>query len=154
MPSDTDLIFKHGTFGDRASVCVRWDDLERFLGHMHGGSPADDEILVQGLIDAGAPAWVRKAAGEIDEHFWILVEPEPDATAVDPITTDGWYRLTDGRYAFFSWDNGRIRQGSAVDDPAKAEADSIAAEDAYLEQRADLAAKSWREQLAAEGGAR
>lgn len=150
MTTDTDLSFSHSTCSDRPCVIVLWADLEAYLGHMHGGSPADDEILTQGLLDAGAPVWVREAEGEIDESGWMLLEPEALPQSTKPITTAGWYPLEDGRWSHFAWVDGQPVQGQPVDDPKAYEADDEAAVDAWIERRASEMDDAMKAQDAAE----
>lgn len=58
------------------AVFVRWEEVTRFLGHPHTGDYAEDETLVRGLLDAGAPDWVDAPLdGWIDEYGWGLVAP-------------------------------------------------------------------------------
>jgi hypothetical protein len=54
------------------AVYVRWDDVTAYLGRPHDGDPDQDERLVQGLLESGAPDWVQDAPGWIDEHGWGL----------------------------------------------------------------------------------
>ena len=57
---------------DYPAVYVRWDDVTAYLGRPHEGDPDQDERLVRGLLDSGAPDWVQDAPGWIDEHGWGL----------------------------------------------------------------------------------
>ena len=57
---------------DYPAVYVRWDDVTAYLGRPHEGDPDQDERLVRGLLESGAPDWVQDAPGWIDEHGWGL----------------------------------------------------------------------------------
>jgi len=72
----TTLVWKRTTYSDgnqeHPAVYVRWDDVAAYLGRPHDGDPDQDALLVQGLLESGAPDWVQDAAGWIDEHGWGL----------------------------------------------------------------------------------
>jgi hypothetical protein len=72
----TTLVWQRTTYSDGnqeyPAVHVRWDDVTAYLGRPHDGDPDQDERLVQGLLESGAPAWVQDALGWIDEHGWGL----------------------------------------------------------------------------------
>lgn len=72
----TTLVWKRTTYSDGhqefPAVYVRWDDVTAYLGRPHEGDPDQDERLVQGLLESGAPDWVQDAPGWIDEHGWGL----------------------------------------------------------------------------------
>ena len=55
---------------DFPAVYIYWGDVREFLGEDHTGDPAQDQKLVEGLLDAGAPGWVKNAPGWIDEEGW------------------------------------------------------------------------------------
>jgi len=72
----TTLVWQRTTYSDGhqeyPAVHVRWDDVTAYLGRPHDGDPDQDERLVQGLLESGAPDWVQDAPGWIDEHGWGL----------------------------------------------------------------------------------
>lgn len=58
----------------RPALMVRWPVVAATLGHEHRGLPADDAALVDALIKAGAPEWIRDAEGVTDEDGWYLID--------------------------------------------------------------------------------
>ena len=72
----TILVWKRTTYSnghqEHPAVCVRWDDVTAYLGRPYEGDSEQDECLVQGLLEFGAPAWVQDAAGWTDEYGWGL----------------------------------------------------------------------------------
>lgn len=58
------------------AVFVRWGDVEEYLGGPHTGDWEQDKRLVEGLLAAGAPAWVEDAPGWTDEEGWGLYDTE------------------------------------------------------------------------------
>ncbi len=70
------LVWQRTTYSDGhqeyPAVYVRWDDVTAYLGRPHEGDPDQDERLVRGLLESGAPDWVQDAPGWIDEHGWGL----------------------------------------------------------------------------------
>ena len=72
----TTLVWQRTTYSDGRqeypAVYVRWDDVTAYLGRPHEGDPDQDERLVRGLLESGAPDWVQDAPGWIDEHGWGL----------------------------------------------------------------------------------
>lgn len=71
------INFEKNVYSDGgAGIFVTWEDAETFLGRPHDGSCEDDETLIQGLIDSGAPEWVGDSHGWIDELGWGLIGPE------------------------------------------------------------------------------
>jgi hypothetical protein len=71
----TTLVWKKTTYGNASqypAVFVRWDDVTAYLGQPHEGDPDQDERLIQGLLESGAPDWVKDAPGWIDELGWGL----------------------------------------------------------------------------------
>ncbi len=70
------LVWKRTTYGNASeeypAVFVRWDDVTAYLGRPHEGDPDQDERLIQGLLESGAPDWVKDAPGWIDELGWGL----------------------------------------------------------------------------------
>jgi hypothetical protein len=74
------LVWQRTTYSDGnqeyPAVYVRRDDVTAYLGRPHDGDPEQDECLVQGLLESGAPTWVQDAPGWIDEHGWGLYRPD------------------------------------------------------------------------------
>jgi len=72
----TTLVWQRTTYSDGnqeyPAVYVRWEDVTAYLGRPYEGDSEQDECLVQGLLESGAPAWVQDAPGWIDEHGWGL----------------------------------------------------------------------------------
>jgi hypothetical protein len=64
--------YSDGRGGEYPAILVSWAEVTKFLGELHTGDPEQDERLVDGLLAAGAPDWVREAPGWIDEHGWGL----------------------------------------------------------------------------------
>lgn len=58
------------------AVYVKWPEVERFLGEPHEGDFEQDERIVTGLLDAGAPRWIKNALGWVDENGWGLYGPK------------------------------------------------------------------------------
>lgn len=65
-------VYCDGHGGEYPAVRIRWSDVEELLGESHAGGPEQDEELVTGLLNAGAPHWVKDAPGWIDELGWGL----------------------------------------------------------------------------------
>ena len=61
---------------EHEAIQIPWNTVRAILGHDHTGDPDEDRRLVEALIAAGAPEWVRDAAGWVDEHGWGLIGPE------------------------------------------------------------------------------
>lgn len=61
---------------EHEAVQLPWSVVEEILGREHDGSGDDDKVLVDALLAAGAPEWVRDADGWIDEGGWGLIGPE------------------------------------------------------------------------------
>lgn len=57
------------------AIQIPWDTVRAILGHDHTGDPDEDRRLVDALLAAGAPEWVRDAQGWIDEYGWGLIGP-------------------------------------------------------------------------------
>jgi len=58
------------------AIQIPWDTVRAILGHDHTGDSDEDRRLVDALLAAGAPEWVRDAEGWVDEHGWGLIGPE------------------------------------------------------------------------------
>lgn len=69
------------------AIQIAWPIVRDILGHIHDGSPEDDEALVSWLVAQGAPQWVRTAEGWIDEHGWGLIGPALPPTVQTEIIT-------------------------------------------------------------------
>ena len=65
-------VYCDGRGGEYPAILIRWQDVKTFLGELHNGDPEQDERLVDGLLAAGAPDWVREAPGWVDENGWGL----------------------------------------------------------------------------------
>ena len=72
------------------AIEVSWEQAQEILGREHMGTQADDEALVQALLEAGAPEWVRDTDGWVDESVWGLIGPEIDGEG----DTAPAYRIT------------------------------------------------------------
>jgi hypothetical protein len=80
------LDFKLTTFTDSGrtheAIGVSWADVTELLNEQRralGRGLTELEslaVLVQALLEAGAPAWVATASGAIDELGWYLLGPE------------------------------------------------------------------------------
>jgi hypothetical protein len=81
-PIEWEQIEHHNAYGDERheAIIVRWREINRVVkeatGHIHQGNSDDDNIVVQALLAAGAPDWVRGASGFCDEKYWGLIGPE------------------------------------------------------------------------------
>ena len=73
------------------AIEVSWEQTQEILGRDHTGDAADDESLVEALLETGAPEWVRDAEGWVDESGWGLIGPEIDGDDED---TAPAYRIT------------------------------------------------------------
>ena len=60
---------------EHEAIQIPWDTVRAILGHDHTGDPDEDRRLVDALLAAGAPEWVRDAQGWIDEYGWGLIGP-------------------------------------------------------------------------------
>lgn len=60
---------------EHEAIQISWGTVRAILGHDHTGDPDEDRQLVEALIAAGAPEWVRDAQGWTDEHGWGLIGP-------------------------------------------------------------------------------
>lgn len=58
------------------AIQIPWDTVRAILGHDHTGDSDEDRRLVDALLAAGAPEWVRDADGWVDEGGWGLIGPE------------------------------------------------------------------------------
>jgi len=62
---------------EHEAIQIPWATVQAILGHDHTGDPDEDRQLVEALIAAGAPEWVRDAEGcWVDEHGWGLIGPQ------------------------------------------------------------------------------
>ena len=68
--------YSDSTGPEHEAIQLDWHEVTRVLGHEHEGDSDDDDLLVQALLAAGAPEWVRNAAGWVDEYGWGLIGPE------------------------------------------------------------------------------
>ena len=59
---------------EHEAIQIPWDTVQAILGHDHTGDPDEDRRLVDALLAAGAPEWVRDAEGWVDEHGWGIYE--------------------------------------------------------------------------------
>lgn len=78
------LRWEHTTYydgrgGEYPAILVSWAEVAKFLGAIHTGDPKQDEQLVDGLLEAGAPGWVREAPGWVDENGWGLYCTDAEA---------------------------------------------------------------------------
>lgn len=60
---------------EHEAIQIPWDTVQAILGHDHTGDPDEDRRLVDALLAAGAPEWVRDAEGWVDEHGWGIYHP-------------------------------------------------------------------------------
>lgn len=60
---------------EHEAIQIPWDTVRAILGHDHTGDPDEDRRLVDALLAAGAPEWIRDAEGWVDEHGWGLIGP-------------------------------------------------------------------------------
>lgn len=58
------------------AVQLPWSVVRSILGREHRGTAEDDAVLIERLLESGAPEWVRDAEGWVDEHGWGLIGPE------------------------------------------------------------------------------
>ena len=58
------------------AIQIPWDTVRAILGHNHTGDSDEDRRLVDALLAAGAPEWVRDADGWVDEGGWGLIGPQ------------------------------------------------------------------------------
>src|SRR5690606_25445511 len=58
------------------AIQLPWSVVRSILGREHRGTAEDDALLVDYLLQSGAPEWVRTAEGWTDEHGWGLIGPE------------------------------------------------------------------------------
>lgn len=65
-----DIVYTDARCIEHSAVYVRWHEVERYLGERHDGDAYQDERLVRGLIEAGAPEWVNDGPGWVDEYGW------------------------------------------------------------------------------------
>lgn len=68
---------------DHQALQIPWADMDALLGHDHSGSAEDDKTLSGLLLKAGAPEWVKDAAGWTDEHGWGVIGPKKTLTLWD-----------------------------------------------------------------------
>jgi len=71
---DVRTVYSKGA-AEHEAIQIPWDTVRAILGHDHTGAPDEDQRLVDALLAAGAPEWVRDAAGWVDEHGWGLIGP-------------------------------------------------------------------------------
>ena len=67
-----ETVYTDASCIEHPAVYVSWPEVERYLGERHTGDADQDACLVRGLLEAGAPAWVKDAAGWVDEDGWGL----------------------------------------------------------------------------------
>lgn len=61
------------------AIQLPWATVNAILGHKSRGSHEEDAILVEALLEAGAPAWVEDPHdGWVDEHGWGLMGPKTE----------------------------------------------------------------------------
>jgi len=58
------------------AVQLPWSVVRSILGREHRGTAEDDAVLIERLLESGAPEWVRTAEGWADEYGWGLIGPE------------------------------------------------------------------------------
>jgi len=58
------------------AIQLPWSVVRSILGREYRGTDEDDALLIERLLQSGAPAWVRDAEGWVDEHGWGLIGPE------------------------------------------------------------------------------
>lgn len=58
------------------AIQLPWSVVRSILGREHRGTAEDDALLVDYLLQSGAPEWVRDAEGWVDEHGWGLIGPD------------------------------------------------------------------------------
>jgi hypothetical protein len=61
---------------EHEAIQLPWAVVTDILGREHRGTGEDDALLVDVLLQSGAPEWVRDAEGWVDEHGWGLIGPE------------------------------------------------------------------------------
>jgi len=73
-----ETTYSDGQGRDFPAILITWAEVERYLGEPHTGDADQDQMLVQGLIEAGAPGWVENAPGWTDERgpgFYDYLNP-------------------------------------------------------------------------------
>ncbi len=60
---------------EHEAIQLPWAVVTDILGREHRGTGEDDALLVDVLLQSGAPEWVRDAEGWVDEHGWGLIAP-------------------------------------------------------------------------------
>lgn len=73
--------YADGSGNEHEAVHLTWDQVAEILGEPHDGRPEQDERLVTHLLEEGAPAWVERAEGWVDEKGWGLIGPALDRKA-------------------------------------------------------------------------
>lgn len=58
------------------AVQLPWAVVRSILGREHRGTAEDDTLLIERLLESGAPEWVRDATGWVDDYGWGLISPE------------------------------------------------------------------------------
>src|SRR5690606_26358408 len=58
------------------AIQLPWSVVRSILGREHRGTAEDDAVLIERLLESGAPEWVRDAEGWVDEHGWGLIGPD------------------------------------------------------------------------------
>jgi hypothetical protein len=61
---------------EHEAILLPWAVVTDILGREHRGTGEDDALLVDVLLQSGAPEWVRTAEGWTDEYGWGLIGPE------------------------------------------------------------------------------
>lgn len=55
------------------AIAVSWDDITDYLGFEHHGNDTDDNAVIAGLLEAGAPDWIKDNSGGSDDKYWYVV---------------------------------------------------------------------------------
>ena len=69
-------VYTDGFGAQLEAIQLPWSVVRSILGREHRGTVEDDAVLIERLLESGAPEWVRTAEGWADEHGWGLIGPE------------------------------------------------------------------------------
>jgi len=69
-------VYTDGFGAQLEAIQLPWSVVRSILGREYRGTAEDDAVLIERLLESGAPEWVRTADGWVDEHGWGLIGPE------------------------------------------------------------------------------
>ena len=76
MKTYTNYYYRNNTY---EAIELSWEEVEEILGHESKGTPEEDEILIQYLIEHTEYSYNWFGEGTIDEDGWVIfIDPSPE----------------------------------------------------------------------------